>query len=116
MRAHWLRGIAIVLLASTLLGCIRPAPAPAAGEEVAEVDCSSTETHPVAQSIADQFDVSYEQVIAWACAGEAFDDILLALQTSELSERSVDELLKMNREMGWDKVWEVLGLDAGQAE
>jgi len=91
-----------------------PAPVTATATPVPAVDCTQGEHHPIAQSIADDFGVSYDQVMAWACAGETFDDILLALQTSEMVQRPADELLAMKKRAGdWDKVWESLGL-AGQ--
>lgn len=122
--------IPLVCLAAILLGCSSTAapaetPAPTAQyapetpapteEYVPEVDCSQEEIQPIIESIAEQFGVSYDQVMAWACNGEALEDILLALQTSELTQRSPEELLKMKDEAGWDALWESLGLEAGQA-
>ncbi len=100
-----------VALVATLAACSSgPAPAPTA---VPEVECAQQEPHPIAQSIAKEFGVTYEQVMAWACAGESFDDILLALQTGEIAQRSPSEVLALKKQTGdWDKVWASLGLDA----
>jgi len=90
-----------------------PAPAAPTATAVPAVDCTQEEHHAIAQSIADDFGVSYDQVMAWACAGETFDDILLALQTSEIAQRTPDEVLAMKKKAGdWEKVWASLGLEA----
>lgn len=100
-----------------LVACIRPAPAPKPTPTVeAEVDCTQTEPNLIAQGIADRFAVSYDQVMAWACGGETFDDILLALQTSKLANRPAQELLEMKKKLGWDGVWETLGLVSQPAQ
>lgn len=102
-----------VALVAALAACSSgPGPAPAA-TAVPEVDCTQQEPHPIAQSIAKEFGVTYEQVMAWACAGESFDDILLALQTGEIAQRSPSEVLALKKQTGdWDKVWASLGLGA----
>lgn len=110
MKTRFQLVILTVSLAVALAAC-SSAPAPTA-TAVPQIDCTQEEQHPIAQSIADDFGVSYDQVIAWACGGESFDDILLALQTSELAKRSPDELLALKKKAGdWDKVWQSLGLD-----
>ncbi len=72
--------------------------------------CTETEPHPAGASIADKLDVSYEQVMDWLCGGETFDDILLALQTSRLSDLTAKELLERKDQIGWEAVWEERGL------
>ncbi len=111
MKSRLLLAILIVCLAAALIAC-NSAPLLKA-TAVAQVDCTQDEEHPIAQSIADEFDVSYDQVMAWACGGETFDDILLALQTGEIAQRSPSELLALKAQMGgWEQVWESLGLAA----
>lgn len=46
----------------------------------------------------------------WTCQGESFDDILLALQTSQISERSPEALLLRKGEIGWEALWQELDL------
>jgi len=113
------RIVILMALVAAILAACSSAPAPAAptATAVPAVDCTQQEHHPIAQSIADDFGISYDQVMAWACAGETFDDILLALQTSEMSHRRADELLAMKKQAGgWDKVWESLGLTSQPAK
>jgi hypothetical protein len=76
------------------------------------VECTNpnAEPDPVAVSISDKFEPSYDDVMAWYCAGESFEDILLALTTSELTGLTVEELFEMKDEVGWDQVWMDLGL------
>lgn len=112
MKVRLLFGALIITLSMPLLACSPPpqTSAPEA-EAAAEVDCTLAETHPIAQGIAEKYNVPYEQVVDWACSGESFDDILLALQTSKLTQQSVDALLAMRRAAGsWEEVWQELGL------
>lgn len=75
-----------------------------------DINCTDTNPHPIGESIAVKFEVTYEQVMTWFCSGESFDDILLALQTSELVDQPADLLLQRKNEVGWDQVWSELGL------
>jgi len=86
------------------------AEAPAPIEGAVNINCTETNPHPVGQSIAAEYGVTYEEVMTWFCSGDTFDDILLALETKELTGVSVEELLERNREVGWDQVWEDLGV------
>ena len=92
--------------------------ATATEEPAAEpTSCVSGDSHPLAEGIAEEFDVEFEQVIDWFCQGNTFDDILLALQTSDLTEEPPGELLAMLDEMSWDQIWDELGvtsLDSSQ--
>ena len=97
----------VVALGANLMACSSPTPPP---QIETDVNCSETNPHPVGQSIAGKFDVTYAEVMTWFCSGQTFDDILLALQTSELADRPVEELLEMKDQVGWEQVWEELGL------
>lgn len=82
-----------------------PSESPGGTEEEAwpVFDCTETNPHPMGQSIAETYeDVSYEQVMTWFCDGYTFDDILIALETSEATDVPASVLL----EMLWDKPWE----------
>lgn len=66
--------------------------------------------HPIAESIAEKFEITYEDVMTLFCEGESFEDILLALQTSELTDIDAETLLARKDEIGWDQVWKETGL------
>ncbi|MDX1687679.1 MAG: hypothetical protein R3248_06820 [Candidatus Promineifilaceae bacterium] len=79
-----------------------------AGESLTQ--CTEVNPHPVGQSIAEKFEVSYERVMTWFCSGHTFDEILVALQTSGMSDRSAEELLAMRQSKSWDQIWTELGI------
>jgi hypothetical protein len=97
--------VVVSLTVGLIVACGGAEPA-----SVEEVHCTEVEPHPVAEGIARQFDVSYEEVMVWFCGGHSFDDILLALQTAELVDRPAGELLVMKEDSSWDELWETLGL------
>ena len=72
--------------------------------------CTEIDPHPLGESIAEKFDVSYERVMTWFCSGHTFDEILIAIQTSGMSDRSVEELLSMRQSRSWDQIWVELGI------
>lgn len=109
MKAKPLLVIVTLALGLSLVACSGPAATPASEAEV-EVECAQSEPHPMAESIAEQYGLSPQQVMVWACDGEEFEDILLALETSKLTGRSVEELLQIKGEIGWDQAWVELGL------
>ncbi len=76
-----------------------------------ETNCSSLNPHPMAEGIAEQFEVSYDQIMTWYCDGAAFSDILLALETEGLVDLSVEEMLSMVEDNTWDEIWQELGID-----
>ena len=107
MKANLLLVILTLSLCLSLVACQGPTPTPA---DEAEVDCSQSEPHPMAESIAERYGITSELVMGWACDGQSFEDILLALETSMLSGRSVEELLAMKDDVGWDATWDKIGL------
>jgi hypothetical protein len=76
-----------------------------------ETNCSSLNPHPMAEGMAEQFDVTYDEVMTWYCDGFAFSDILLALETEELVEQSTEELLNMLENSTWEEIWGELGVE-----
>lgn len=72
--------------------------------------CPRLDPHPVGQSIADKFEVPYGEVMAWFCDGYTFEDILLALQTSEIADIDPGTLLDRYSEIGWERLWQELEL------
>jgi hypothetical protein len=89
-----------------------PSESPGGTEEEAwpVFDCTETNPHPMGQSIAETYeDVSYEQVMTWFCDGYTFDDILIALETSEATDVPASSLLEMLWEKPWEEIWEEIG-------
>ncbi|MFO8036280.1 MAG: hypothetical protein R6U57_06620 [Anaerolineales bacterium] len=76
-----------------------------------EVTCPEEDPHPMAVSISEKFDVPYQEVINWYCEGEyLFEDILLALQTSKMSDAEPGDLLEQTKTKTWEEIWEELGI------
>jgi len=75
-----------------------------------ETDCSTLNPHPIAQGMVDTYAVSYDEVMTWYCDGYAFSDILLALETSNLADVPVPDLLPLIRNQTWDEIWDELGI------
>jgi hypothetical protein len=89
-------------------------------EEGAEY-CVGADPNPVAQALADEHGVTYEEVMGWFCGVEydsgeikyGMGEIKHALETSarEGVDLSAGQLLALKTEMGgWGEVWQHLGL------
>jgi len=76
-----------------------------------ETDCSTLNPHPIALGMVDTYVVSYDQVMTWYCDGYAFSDILLALETSDLADIPVPDLLPLVKDQSWDEIWDDLGVN-----
>jgi hypothetical protein len=102
-------GLLLLILALTLAACQSPfgrdrrPPASAPGASALECDGPANVT--LVQAVVDRFDSDYDQVMVWLCAGETIDDIMLALQTSRLTGRPVDEILAASKDIGWQALW-----------
>jgi hypothetical protein len=66
-------------------------------------------SHPIALSIAQKYEVAYEQVMGWFCAGYSFENILIALETSKAVEIPPEILLEMLLEKSWEEIWVEIG-------
>jgi hypothetical protein len=92
------------------------ADSPSSGEEAqadesaVDADCTDLNPHPIGASIAADYEVSYEQVMIWFCSGYSFENILIALETSEAVEVPAEDLLEMLLEMEWEEIWVEVGL------
>jgi hypothetical protein len=75
-----------------------------------ETSCSAINPHPMAESISETFEISYDEVMTLYCDGNAFSDILLALETAQLVDYSVEELLTLLDEQTWEDIWQDLGV------
>jgi hypothetical protein len=71
--------------------------------------CTYTDPHPIGQSIAETYAVSYQQVMDWFCSGFSFENILIALETSEAVDIPPDTLLEMLLEKEWEEIWQEIG-------
>lgn len=75
-----------------------------------DFDCAdSSNRHPVGLSVAETYEIPYEQVIAWHCEGYSFENILIALETSEATGIPAGALLEMLLEKDWEQIWEEVG-------
>jgi len=71
--------------------------------------CTYTDPHPIGQGIAETYDVSYQQVMDWFCSGFSFENILIALETSEAVDIPPGDLLEMLLEKEWEDIWQEIG-------
>ena len=80
--------------------------------ETSEPDCPIDGTNRIGEAIANEYDLaSYEDVMTWFCAGAEFEDIMVALQTEELTGIPAEELLVMLADgFSWEEIWLVVGL------
>ena len=71
------------------------------------------DTHPVAQRLAETYDVAYEDIMTWFCEGRyGMGEIMHALQNSGDEDGNAPEqvLLRKTELGGWGQVWQELGL------
>lgn len=78
----------------------------------ATADCASAEANELGAAIARDYDfTSTEQVMTWFCDGAEFEDILVALETTELTGASAEEMLIMLAAgLTWEEIWKEVGL------
>lgn len=73
--------------------------------------CVTGTLHPVGMSLSLRYETPYEDIMTWFCDGFGFGEIMLALQTSQVTEMTPEELLLLKVELGgWGEVWQHLGL------
>ena len=75
--------------------------------------CVGVDPHPVAQRLAETYDVAYEDIMTWFCDGRyGLGEIMHALQTSDDEGGNAPEqvLLRKTELGGWGQVWQELGL------
>jgi hypothetical protein len=83
-----------------------------AAKPTIDIHCTETDPHPVAQGIAETYQVTYEEVMTFFCTGVGFEDIVLAYQTADLAGIEVEEALTLWYDFGnWEDVWGELGLE-----
>ena len=74
-----------------------------------DINCAGPDPLPIGESIAQTYDVTYEQVMTWFCSGYTFDDILIALETSQATDANAADLLAMSKDMSWEDIWVKVG-------
>ena len=74
--------------------------------------CLGTEPHPIAVNIAANYDADYAQIMDWYCAGNGFDDIILALETQSIEPKLLiqDLLQSITDGNTWDEIWNEIGI------
>jgi hypothetical protein len=75
--------------------------------------CTQSETmHPMGARLAERYDMDYETLQGWFCDGFGWGQVMLALQTSKLTEGDPALLLQARSEgKGWGNIWKELGLN-----
>ncbi|MEK6221212.1 MAG: hypothetical protein N2D54_03095 [Chloroflexota bacterium] len=88
-----------------------PDAAPVFSESEPNANCYGDEINQVGQGIANSYEIAYEQVMTLFCNGYLFEDILLALESSEQSGIAVEELLgRLDQGYTWDEIWVQIGI------
>ncbi len=77
-----------------------------------DIRCSESDPNPIGQDIATTYGIPYEQVMLWFCQGYSFDNILIALETSEATDIPAETLLQMLLEKDWETIWQEIGFIA----
>lgn len=72
-------------------------------------DCTSATPSPIGQSISATFEIPYETVMTWFCDGYSFENILIALETSEAVDVPPETLLQMLLDKSWEEIWVEIG-------
>ncbi len=71
--------------------------------------CVGAAPHPTAQVLADQYGVSYGQIMEWFCGGSGFGEIMIALNLGTGADISPAEVLEMRKAQGgWGQIRQVL--------
>jgi hypothetical protein len=109
-RPFWIAALVLLSLLWTA-GC---SSGGSSGDEAstpvpAESDCTEADPHPIGESIASTYEVSYAQVMAWFCDGYSFENILIALETSQAVDIPAQTLLDLLLEKDWEEIWEEVG-------
>ena len=56
--------------------------------------------------------MTYDQAMTWFCDGAEFEDILVALETQDVTGEPAEDMLQMLVDgLTWDDIWLLDGLD-----
>lgn len=78
--------------------------------------------HPFGARLAERYDTDYATLQGWFCDGFGWGQIMLALQTGQLTDMDAESFLTARTDgQGWGQIWQELGLigrpeDAGPPE
>jgi hypothetical protein len=75
-------------------------------------NCATEEVNQLGASIAQSYDfTTSREVMAWYCSGAEFEDILVALQTEEITGTPAEDMLAMRADgLSWEEIWLMVGL------
>lgn len=62
------------------------------------------------EEISQKYEVSQEDLMKWYRGGRTFQDILKALQTSQLTNIPPEELLSRSMTQSWQEIWKEMGV------
>lgn len=84
----------------------------AAGSARKQEDYLVVDPNPIGKNISKTYAVNYNTVMDWHGQDHTFDDIILALETSDLlSGFSAQDLLGMRlKGLSWDQIWDQVEL------
>jgi hypothetical protein len=78
---------------------------PPATEPAESIECVDVNPHPVGSAIAEQFDVPYEEIMGWYCAGYGFGEISIAYSLAAEHDMPVEDVFALYAElMDWGEV------------
>ncbi len=85
-------------------------PTPITPDPIGSTNCTGANPHPTGMSLAQAFNVPYEEIIGWFCSGFGFGEIRQAYELSRESGRSAAEIFAMRRSgLGWGQIKKQLG-------
>lgn len=71
----------------------------------------SERPHPFGARLAERYDVEYETLQEWFCDGFGWGQVMLALQTGQITGEDPEALLEARRGgQGWGQIWQELKL------
>jgi hypothetical protein len=62
------------------------------------------------EKINEKYEASQEELMRWYREGRSFQDILKALQTSQLTNIPPEELLTRSMTKSWQEIWKDVGV------
>ena len=70
--------------------------------------------HPAGDNLAEEHDVTYEEIMDWFCQGNGFGEIDLAYRISQLAGVSVTEVFDLRASgLGWGQIFQQYELNGG---
>jgi hypothetical protein len=86
-------------------------PDPSETPDPEKYTCTGANPHPRATDLAEYYAVDYETVMTWFCEGNfGFGEIMHALEASQQTGLTPEEILAKRVDQGWGQIWQELGL------